>query len=174
MKLLVHKRLEKLYNQAGMEYGKLVQKLLAIAFCTAGARQVIERATQGIDLEIELPDGRKIAVEVKTTNKRSLVLSPKDLAGLATQIKAEREPYFAVLGSQMTDKLMFVRYIEGEIKANNKYPLSSFATFRDDSLERWIENDFDNAVCNYSNLSEDNPQTALNKILENFECHDSA
>lgn len=173
MKFLIYQRLNKLSKQAGMEYGKLVQKLLAIAFCKADAQQVIERAIQGIDLEIKLPDGRKIAIEVKTTKKRDLVLSRKDLDGLDTQIKEGRETYFAVLGSQMTDKLMFVRYIKNEIRANT-YPLSSLDTFRDCSLECWIESHFYNAVLDHSNLPEDNPQIALNKILDDFTCHDTA
>jgi hypothetical protein len=52
------------------EYGKLVQKLLAIALLGAGADSLTDRSTQGIDLEATIR-GKRRAIEVKTTETRS-------------------------------------------------------------------------------------------------------
>ena len=59
MKHEVYRRLSELSEVSEKEYGKLIQKLLAIAFCKAGAIRLIERSTQGIDLEVTLPDERR-------------------------------------------------------------------------------------------------------------------
>ena len=62
MRIEVHRRLRDLAERSGQEYGKLVQKLLAIALCECGATRLTERSTQGIDLEVELPGGRSLAL----------------------------------------------------------------------------------------------------------------
>ncbi len=50
MRLDVHRCLRDLSDRTGKEYGKLVQKLLAIAFLVAEAESVTERWIQVIDL----------------------------------------------------------------------------------------------------------------------------
>ncbi len=59
MKLEVHQRLSELSAAAGKEYGKLVQKLLAIALLDAGAESLTDRSTQGIDLEATIKGKRR-------------------------------------------------------------------------------------------------------------------
>ncbi len=54
MRLDVHRRLRDLSDKTGKEYGKLVQKLLAIAFLEAEAESVTDRCVQGIDLDVTL------------------------------------------------------------------------------------------------------------------------
>ena len=84
MKLEVHQRLSELSTAAGKEYGKLVQKLLAIALLEAGAESLTDRSTQGIDLEATFR-GKKRAIEVKTTESGAVSLGKKDLEGLAAR-----------------------------------------------------------------------------------------
>ena len=166
----VYRRLSELSDVSDKEYGKLVQKLLAIAFCKAGVIRLIERSTQGIDLEVTLPDERRIAVEVKTTQDQSVKFGKKDLDGLASQVEAGLEPYFALLGSQLLDEWILARYYVDEIKPNQQYRLTQLRAYRDTQLEDLIREHFDEAVIEYTNLPETNRQAALDEVLRGFSC----
>ena len=170
MKHEVYRRLNELSEVSGKEYGKLVQKLLAIAFCNAGAVRLIERSTQGIDLEVMLPDERQIAVEVKTAQDQTVRFGKKDLDGLASQIEAGLEPLFAVLGSQLLDEWILARYDIGEIAPNQQYSLTQLRAYRDTELEDSIREHFNEAVVEYTNLPDTNRQAALDEVLRSFSC----
>ena len=170
MKYEVHRRLIELSQETDKEYGKLIQKLLAIAFCKAGAVRLIERSTQGIDLEVTLPDKRRIALEVKTTQDQSVKFGKKDLDGLASQAEAGLDPYFALLGSQLLDEWILARFYVGEIKANQQYRLRQLRAYRDKVLEDSIREYFDEAVIECTNLPATNRQPALDKVLRSFSC----
>ena len=170
MKHEVYRRLSELSEASDKEYGKLVQKLLAIAFCKAGAIRLIERSIQGIDLEITLPDERQIAVEVKTAQDQTVKFGKKDLDGLASQIEAGLEPYFAVLGSDLLDEWILASYNVGEIRPNQQYRLTQLRAYRDTELENQIREHFEEAVVEYTNLPETNRQGALDEVLRGFSC----
>ena len=170
MKYEVHRRLMELSQESDKEYGKLIQKLLAIAFCKAGAVRLIERSTQGIDLEVTLRNKRRIALEVKTTQDQSVKFGKKDLDGLASQAEAGLGPYFALLGSQLLDEWILARYYDGEIKPNQQYRLTQLRAYRDGELEDSIRERFDEAVIQYTNLPATKRQAALDQVLRSFSC----
>ncbi len=170
MKHEVYRRLSELSEVSEKEYGKLIQKLLAIAFCKAGAIRLIERSTQGIDLEVTLPDERRIAVEVKTAQDQTVKFGKKDLDGLSSQVEAGLEPYFALLGSQLLDEWVLARSYANEIKPNQQYRLTQLRAYRDKELEESIQEHFDEAVIEYTNLPDTNRQAALDEILRGFSC----
>jgi hypothetical protein len=170
MKHEVYRRLSELSEASDKEYGKLVQKLLAIAFCKAGAIRLVERSTQGIDLEITLPEERQIAIEVKTAQDQTVKFGKKDLDGLASQIEAGLDPYFAVLGSELLDDWILARYHVGEIRPNQQYRLTQLRAYRDTELENLIREHFEEAVIEYTNLPETNRQGALDEVLRSFPC----
>ncbi len=170
MKQEVHRRLSELSEASDKEYGKLIQKLLAIAFCKAGAVRLVERSTQGIDLEVSLPDLPPIAVEVKTTQDQSVKFGKKDLDGLASQAEAGLEPYLALLGSQLLDEWILARYYAGEIKPTKQYRLTQLRAYRNKEIENLIREHFDEAVIEYSNLPDENRQAALDEVLRGFSC----
>ena len=60
------------------DYGKIYQKLLSLTFVRAGKRLLEEKSIQGIDLIIET-DGKKYAVEVKTTDGDEVVWAEKEI-----------------------------------------------------------------------------------------------
>jgi len=62
------------------EFGKIAQKLLAIAFCRLGF-EVKERSIQDVDIEA-VKDNLKYWIEVKTTDKDEVVIEEKDVNGL--------------------------------------------------------------------------------------------
>ena len=169
MKYEVYQNLKKLRKESDKEYGKLIQKLLAIAFFEAGAVRLIERSTQGIDLEVTLRDQRQIAIEVKTTQDKGVRFGKKDLDGLSTQYEGGLEPYFALLGSQLLDEWILARYYPGEIKPNQRYSLTQLRTYRDRELEDSIREYFDEAVIEECpNLPATNRQAALDQVLRTF------
>ena len=170
MKHEVHRRLMELSQESDKEYGKLIQKLLAIAFCKAGAVRLIERSTQGIDLEVTLRNKRRIALEVKTAQDESVKFGKKDLDGLASQAEAGLSPYFALLGSQLLDEWILARYYDGEIKPNQQYRLTQLRAYRDRELEDSIRERFDEAVIQYTNLPATKRQAALDQVLRSFSC----
>ena len=168
MKYDVYQHLKKLWQESDKEYGKLIQKLLAIAFCKAGAVRLIERSTQGIDLEVTWYGERRIALEVKTTQDKGVRFGKKDLDGLATQDEGGLEPYFALLGSQLLDEWILARYYPGEIKPE-QYSLTQLRTYRDRELEDSIREYFDEAVIEECpNLPATNRQAALDQVLRTF------
>ena len=174
MKHEVYRRLSELSEVSDKEYGKLIQKLLAIAFCKAGAIRLVERSIQGIDLEVTLQDERRIAVEVKTAQDQSVKFGKKDLDGLASQDKAGLEPYLALLGSQLLDEWILARCYMGEIRPNQQYRLTQLRAYRDQELEDLIREHFDEAVIEYTNLPDTNRQAALDEVLRGFSCVSSA
>jgi hypothetical protein len=61
------------------EFGKIVQKLLAIAFRLAGFARVIERGVQGVDVDAVGDPLERSATEVKTTQEDSGAHAPDGL-----------------------------------------------------------------------------------------------
>jgi hypothetical protein len=170
----VHRRLRDLSERRGKEYGKLVQKLLAIAFAEAGARTITERGTQGIDLEIDLGDGRMLAVEVKTAQTGVVSFGKKDIEGLASQRGKGREPYFACLGSALLDEWIFARCFAGEIREKRDYPLTQLRAYRDRALESIVRETFSAAVVAHAAAAGEGGQGALDAVLKGYPCYEVA
>jgi Holliday junction resolvase len=84
-----------------VEYGKIVQMLLAISFDRRrGGFAVLNHYSEGVDLELTRP-GDRFAVEVKTTEGASILLSEKDVAGLMAKLQNDGyTPAVAVLRLQ--------------------------------------------------------------------------
>ena len=86
--------LEQVLEKVGdQETGKVVQKLLAIAFRRLGFERVVERSTQGVDLDVARGDER-YAIEVKTAQGWEVSLDPKDNGMRKSQLPLpEHEPH---------------------------------------------------------------------------------
>ncbi len=167
MRLEVFRRLEMLDGQFALQYGKLVQKLLAIAFCAAGAERVTERGTQGIDLEITRAGGSRLALEVKTT-KSKVVFADKDLAGLGARAAEGFAPYFAVLGPGLLDEWVFAHYCLGEIRSGAAYSPIQLRPYRDPELEGWVRDFFDQAVIEHAAVAMGEGQSGLDLVLRGY------
>jgi len=168
MRLEVHRRLHHICDETGKEYGKLVQKLLAIAFLNAGAQHVIERSIQGIDLEVTF-NGVRLAFEVKTTEDGSARLVKKDLEGLLARSQEGAETYLAVLGTRLLDGWYFARFYPGEF-TDQKYSLTHIRPYRNTTLEQAISEPFATAVLEHASVAL-RGQTALNKVLETYNAY---
>ena len=167
MNAATHELLTRLSEETGKEYGKLVQKLLAIALLEAGADRLIDRATQGIDLEVDLA-GRRLALEVKTCEGGSLTLAKKDLDGLNRQVADGREAFVPALGDRPTDEWVFGRYTPGELPGGKKISLFQLRAYRDRDLERRVAREFDRAVQAHAATAARGGQGALDRVLEGY------
>lgn len=78
------------------EFGKICQKLLALAFRAGGCGHVVERGVQGVDIDAAWAE-EKYAAEVKTTSERRVLLGAKDVLGLANRRADGYRPLLAVL-----------------------------------------------------------------------------
>ena len=150
-------------------YGKLVQKLLAIAFCEAGATRVAERSIQGIDLEVVLGDA-KVALEVKTAQTDKVRFGKKDIDGLDARRVEGFTPYFAVLGPGLLDEWVFALCLPAEIQAQRDYSINQLRAYRDTALEASVSETFSAAVSKHSAAAAQGGQTALNQVLHDYPC----
>lgn len=164
MKLEVHKRLSELSTVSGKEYGKLVQKLLALALLEAGAETLTDRCTQGIDLEITFR-GKKRAIEIKTSESGAIALGKKDLEGLAAREKDGMRSYVAALGHRFLDEWTFARFHPGELQPSQSYSITQMRPYRDRELERAVAKPFADAVLQHADAALRGGQGALDEVL---------
>jgi hypothetical protein len=171
VRLETHRRLQDLAEQTGQEYGKLVQKLLAIAFCESGATRVTERSIQGIDLEVALPDGRALAFEVKTTLTGEVAFGKKDVKGLEARAGQGLTPYFAVLGPRLVDDWVLARLFPAEIQSDRGYSPTRLRAYRDTGLEQLIGVRLEDAVNRHAHAAMKGGQGALDALLKGHACY---
>jgi len=168
MKPEVHERLRELSDETDKEYGKLVQKLLAIAFLEAGAEAVTDRCTQGIDLELTWR-GRRRALEVKTCAGGTLRLGAKDLAGLAAREEGGATAYVAVLGGRLLDEWIIARFHRGELAPGELYSITRLRPYREAELEAAVAAKFDDALHEHRAAAAGrNGQRALDDVLARY------
>lgn len=90
--------LEKLYQAHPKEFGKVVQKLLALTFRELGYEIIEERAVQGVDIDmVDKPTGERISMEVKTSQGSQVEIPRKDVEGLERRRRDHYATFYAVL-----------------------------------------------------------------------------
>jgi len=161
------RRLEELRAKTDKEFGKLVQKLLAIAFLETDAESLVERSIQGIDLEVTIA-GTRYAFEVKTCEEDSLTLGKKDLAGLERELESGAEAYIAVLGGGLLDEWLMVHYTAGEIPPSKKLSTFELRPYRNRDLERRVASAFEEAVEKHAATAIYDRQKGLDRVLEGY------
>lgn len=171
MRLSTHRRLGDLRAAAGTEFGKLVQKLLGVAFLEAGATRLVDRAVQGVDLEVTLPGGRRLALEVKTTEGDEVKFGKKDLDGLEGRRGEGFEPHLAVLGPHLLDEWLVVPLLQGEIAVNAELPVLSLRAWRDPALSALVAGPFEEAVASHAAAAQRGGQQALNELLRAYRAY---
>jgi hypothetical protein len=162
-----HEKLERLRAEVGREYGKLVQKLLAIAFLETDAQRLVERSTQGIDLEMEIA-GERSVFEVKTSESDSIRLSPKDLEGLDRLVEGGAKVYLAVLTNGPLEDWILARYMPGEFPTGKDLTSFPFRAHRDSDLEGRILTAFDRVVDAHVHTAIAERQRGLDELLHRY------
>lgn len=160
-------QLERLRAETGREYGKLVQKLLAAAFLETGVDRLVERSTQGIDLEMEIA-GDRYGFEVKTSETDTIRLSAKDLEGLDRLVADGANVYLAVLAAGRFDDWIFARYAPGEFPTAKDSSAFAFRAHRDRALEQRIATAFDRVVDRDVHTAMTRRQSGMDEVLQRY------
>jgi hypothetical protein len=153
--------------EVGREYGKLVQKLLAIAFLETDVKKLVERSTQGIDLELEIA-GERYMFEVKTSESDSIRLGPKDLEGLDRCVEEGAKVYLAVLTNGYLEDWILARYTPREFPAGKKLTSFPFRAHRDSDLEGRILTAFNRVVDAHVHTAIAERQSGLDELLHRY------
>ena len=167
MKHETHAKLERLRAEVGREYGKLVQKLLAVAFLETDVQKLVERSTQGIDLEMDIA-GERCVFEVKTSELDSVRLSPKDLEGLDRLVEDGARVYLAVLTNAPFEDWILARYVPGEFPTGKDLTSFPFRAHRDRELEQRILTTFDRVVDRDVHIAITRRQGGMDEVLQRY------
>ena len=168
MDRLTRSSLNHLADETEKEYGKLVQKLLALALLEAGANALIERSIQGIDLEFDLA-GQTYGLEVKTSTSQAVRLSAKDVSGLDRLVEQGMEVRLAVLlGGPLEDWIM-AGYYPKEFAPGKDYTSFRLRPYRDPELEVRIARPFAEVVERHLQTAVTQRQGGLDRILASYE-----
>ncbi|MCP5068686.1 MAG: hypothetical protein GY946_19160 [bacterium] len=167
MKHGTHQGLERLRAEVGSEYGKLVQKLLAAAFLETEVRKLVERSTQGIDLEMEIA-GERCVFEVKTSESDSIRLSAKDIEGLDRLVEDGASVYLAALMNGPLESWVLARYTPGEFPAGKDLTSFPLRAHRDRNLEKRITAAFDRVVDRDLHTAITRRQGGMDQVLQGY------
>jgi len=162
-----HANLERLRAEVGREYGKLVQKLLAVAFLETDVQKLVERSTQGIDLEMDIA-GERCVFEVKTSESDSVRLTPKDIEGLDRLVEDGARVYLAVLTNGPFEDWILARYVPGEFATGKDLTSFPFRAHRDQDLEQRILTAFDGVVDRDVHTAITRRQGGMDEVLQRY------
>lgn len=146
MKWDTFNRLKKIRNKFGsQQFGKITQKLLALSFHEMGYTHIVERGVQGVDIDIKGEEGKRYAIEVKTTNKLSINLSSDNIQALLDRSKDSYSPVIAILRLRIFENWVLARTPISEISTSNIL-IDHLRAYRMISLESKLEPVFDYVV----------------------------
>jgi hypothetical protein len=144
------------------EFGKIVQKLLAIGFRLAGFERVVERGVQGVDVDAVGDPGERYATEVKTTQKESVPFETKDINGLAARQQDGYRPLLAVLRLAPLSDLFLVH--TATLRCG-RLQIASLRPYRFHALERRLQPYFVQAVLEHFEGALTGSQFYLDRVL---------
>lgn len=126
-------------------FGKLTQKLLALAFYEAGFDHVVEREVQGVDIDAAGGDVGEYALEVKTAEGESVPISRENIDALKDRAKDGYMPLVAALRIQMFEDWIFAGIPLSRLKSGS-IPFSQLRSYRMMELEKLIRPAFEQVV----------------------------
>jgi hypothetical protein len=144
------------------EFGKIVQKLLAIGFRLAGFDHVVERGVQGVDVDAMGNPGERYATEVKTTQKEAIPFASKDINGLAARQQDGYHPLLAVLRLAPLSDLFLVH--TATLRCG-RLQIASLRPYRFHELERRLQPCFLRAVLEHFQGALTGSQFYLDRVL---------
>jgi hypothetical protein len=115
-------------------FGKIAQKLLALALYEAGFDDIVEREVQGADIDATGAIGKKYTLEVKTTDGESIPISRENMEALRDRTKDGYVPVIAALRMQMFEDWVFADIPLGNLKPGS-LPLSRLRAYRVKDIE---------------------------------------
>ena len=138
MKVNTFQHLQQIRAEFGpVRFGKIAQKLLALALDEAGFFDIVEREVQGVDIDATDRDGKKYTLEVKTTDGENIPISRENIEALKDRTKDGYLPVIAALRVQMFEDWIFANIPLGDLKPVS-FPLSRLRAYRLQDLETSI------------------------------------
>jgi hypothetical protein len=128
------------------EFGKIVQKMLAIAFRLEGFSRVVERGVQGVDVDAVGTANERYTVEVKSTKKGTVVFATKDSEGLTARQQDGYHPLLAILRLTPLSELWIAH--SGQLRCGT-LQIASLRPHRFGELESRLQPRFSQAVLEY-------------------------
>jgi len=168
MRYACWKKLEEIRASTQKDFGKVVQKLLALTFLDLGATRVTDRAIQGIDIEARLDD-RDLAIEVKTGESSIVRIGRKDLKGLDARRAEGYATLLAVLGGRLIDDWLLLPVPGTDLKPNSDLEVTFLRPFVDRALSDRVRAAFVEIVDRHGVAAASGGQLALNALLEKHE-----
>ena len=157
-------KLQDIYKRYGpREFGKISQKLIAIAFRSGGYGHVVERGVQGVDVDAAQDGGEKYSLEVKTTVRDSIIFGRKDEEGLSSRAKDGYRPLLAVLQVGPLSEWYFVESHRARV---GTLLVESLRPHRQRGLEQIISPLFEHAVTKHHAGIMTAGQEYLDKVLK--------
>jgi Holliday junction resolvase len=118
-------------------FGKIAQKLLALALYEAGFLDIVEREVQGADIDATDAMGKKYTVEVKTTDGESIPISSENIEALKDRTKDGYVPVIAALRIQMFEDWVFANIPLGSLRPG-PLPLGRLRAYRIKDVETYV------------------------------------
>ncbi|PIU56167.1 MAG: hypothetical protein COS87_02985 [Chloroflexi bacterium CG07_land_8_20_14_0_80_45_17] len=115
-------------------FGKIAQKLLALALYESGFFDIVEREVQGADIDATDIMGNKYTLEVKTTDGESIPISRENIEALKDRTKDGYLPVIAALRIQMFEDWVFANIPLGNLRPSS-LPLSRLRAYRIKDIE---------------------------------------
>jgi Holliday junction resolvase len=146
MKATTFEHLKSIHDKFGPGiFGKIAQKLLALAFCDAGFSHIVERGVQGVDIDAANPEGMRYTLEVKTTEGESILISEENIEALKDRAKDGYVPLIAVLRVRMFEDWMFANVPLSDLRPGS-LALSRLRAYRVRDLETLVRPIFEAVV----------------------------
>ena len=146
MDSLTLSRLRELRDRYGVGVlGKIAQKLLAISFRRIGFTHVVERSTEGVDIDIAKDGQDRFAIEVKTTEGLSIRLDDGNVDALCDRAKDGYLPVIAALRLAVFEKWVLAQVPVDELCAASIL-VDALRAYRMKDLEASLEPVFEDVV----------------------------
>lgn len=115
-------------------FGKITQKLLALALYEAGFVDIVERDVQGADIDATDATGKKYALEVKTTDGESVPITAENIEALKDRTRDDYLPVIAALRVRMFENWVFANIPLGDLRPGS-LPLARLRAYRIRDIE---------------------------------------
>lgn len=165
MTIETFERLLQLRERYRLEFGKLCQKLLALAFREAGYGIMVERGVQGVDIDVA-GEHERYSIEVKTTDGEAVAFERKDANGLATRRQDGYQSVLAILQIKLFADWMFVN---ADRLTPKQWPVEGLRARRLRDLEQRVTPRFDDVVATHAVGALDGGQTYLDTVIRRTE-----
>jgi len=125
-------------------FGKIAQKLLALAFQRVGFGHVVERGVQGVDIDAA-SSGERYAFEVKTTESTTVTVDASNLQALRDRRKDGYVPAIAILRLAVFEDWLVSCLLLEELRPG-QFCIDRFRAYRMRAIEEKITPAFEKAV----------------------------